>query len=128
MTLDHIKSRQYKLQSETVRKRLEDIKKRPILVSETIRRDPRNPKNEPNPTSASSFIRHGKMLPVRFPTGDKIIKNRPLWAPGATRVQVEGVLGFFLGPLSTPTPLIGAIPGRTTCNTIRQHVVPLQYE
>ena len=32
MTLDHIKSRQYKLQSETVRKRLEDIKKRPILL------------------------------------------------------------------------------------------------
>ena len=32
MTLDHIKSGQYKLQSETVRKRLEDIKKRPILL------------------------------------------------------------------------------------------------
>ena len=32
MTLDHMKSRQYKLQSETVRKRLEDIKKRPILL------------------------------------------------------------------------------------------------
>ena len=32
MTLDHIKSRQYKLQSETVCKRLEDIKKRPILL------------------------------------------------------------------------------------------------
>ena len=32
MTLDHIKSHQYKLQSETVRKRLEDIKKRPILL------------------------------------------------------------------------------------------------
>ena len=32
MTLDHIESRQYKLQSETVRKRLEDIKKRPILL------------------------------------------------------------------------------------------------
>ena len=32
MTLDHIESRQYKLQSATVRKRLEDIKKRPILL------------------------------------------------------------------------------------------------
>ena len=32
MTLDHIKSRQYKLHSETVCKRLEDIKKRPILL------------------------------------------------------------------------------------------------
>ena len=109
MTLDHIKSRQYKLQSETVRKRLEDIKKRPILLKvDSLKKKFQDREGEIVALGNISFSVHqreficvigpsgcGKSTLIRIiaglekqTSGSLLLDSKPIDSPGSDRGMV----------------------------------------
>ena len=109
MTLDHIKSGQYKLQPETVRKRLEDIKKRPILLKvDSLKKKFQDREGEIVALGNISFSVHqreficvigpsgcGKSTLIRIiaglekqTSGSLLLDSKPIDSPGSDRGMV----------------------------------------
>ena len=71
MTSDYIKSGQYKLQSETVRKRIEDVKKRPVLLKvDSLKKKFHDRDGEIVALGSISFsVHHRELICVIGPSG-----------------------------------------------------------